>query len=239
MRRFAFSFAALLAACAGRADSGVPRYAIVTTIPESDPMHREIESLAALRWAEILHVASFAAEAGDVQDWLEDRAPDFVAAVVRPAEITPAEVRALTDILRRLDDDPFPDAALGWFVATDAAFLRRQIETHKARDALRADMTDLSDHLRSAGDRSSAWIGRALELKKRMDKNFFDYRFASGGLDNSFGALRETRKAFEPLAVNAAVVDELLIIEAQERVKGAAAQLANEVEKARKLPLPR
>jgi hypothetical protein len=72
-----------------------------------------------------------------------------------------------------------------------------------------------------------------------MDKDFFDYRFASGGLDKSFGALRETRKAFEPLAVNATVVDELLIIEAQERVKGAAAQLVNEVEKARQLPLPR
>ena len=72
-----------------------------------------------------------------------------------------------------------------------------------------------------------------------MEDDFFNYRFASGGLDKSFGALRETRKAFEPLGVNAAVVDELLIIEAQERVKGAAEQLANEVEKARKLPLPR
>jgi hypothetical protein len=125
------------------------------------------------------------------------------------------------------------------YVTDVHAFLRRQIETHKARDALRADVTELSDHLRSAGERSSAWIGRALELKKRLEKDFFDYRFASGGLDKSFGALRETRKAFEPLAINATVVDELLIIEAHERVKAGAAQLANEVEKARQLPLPR
>ena len=125
------------------------------------------------------------------------------------------------------------------YVTDVHAFLRRQIDTHKARDALRADMAEVSSHLRSAGERSSAWIGRALELKKRLEKDFFDYRFASGGLDKSFGALRETRKAFEPLAVNASVVDELLIIEAQERVKAASVQLANEIEKARQLPLPR
>src|SRR5688572_14678119 len=136
MRRcFFIPLAALLAACAGRPDSGVPRYAIVTTIPESDPMHREIESLAALRWAEIFHVAAFAANAPQVQDWLEDRAPDFVAAVVRPAEISELEVRALTDILRALDDDPFPDAALGWFIAADPAFLRRQIQTLRGAEA--------------------------------------------------------------------------------------------------------
>src|SRR5687768_9771198 len=90
-------------ACGPRIDSGVPRYAIVTTIPESDPMHRDIEALAALRWAEIFHASSFAADAEDLEDFLRDKAPDFVAAVVRPAEITPAEVAALNDVLRRLD----------------------------------------------------------------------------------------------------------------------------------------
>jgi hypothetical protein len=46
-------------------------------------------------------------------------------------------------------------------------------------------------------------------------------------------------KAFEPLALNATVVDELLIIEAQERMKTASAQLDKEVEAARRLPMPR
>src|SRR5687768_17997686 len=69
-----------------------PYTTLFPIFPESDPMHREIELLAALRWAEIFHVeGTFAANAGNVQDWLEDRAPDFVAAVVRPAEITPAD----------------------------------------------------------------------------------------------------------------------------------------------------
>jgi hypothetical protein len=118
-------------------------------------------------------------------------------------------------------------------------FLRRQLEAHKSRDAVRVDVNELSDHLRSAGARSSEWIRHALELKQRLEKNYFDYRFAAGGLDKSFGALRETRKAFEPLAVNATVVDELLIIEAQERMKTATAQLDKEVAAARQLPVPR
>src|SRR5688572_29775206 len=136
MRRLLFLLLAAPAACGpGRPDTGVPRYAIVTTIPESDPMHREIESLAALRWAEIFHATSFAADADDLRDWLLDNAPDFVAAVVRPAEITPPEVAALNDVLRRLDDDPFPDAALGWFIASDPAFLHRQIQTIRGAEA--------------------------------------------------------------------------------------------------------
>ena len=125
------------------------------------------------------------------------------------------------------------------YVTDVQAFLRRQIDTHKSRDAVHTAMHELSDHLRAAGDRSQGWIRRALELKQRMDKDYFDYRFAAGGLDKSFSALRETRKAFDPLAVNATVVDELLIIEAQERMKGASAQLDREVEAARKLPMPR
>ena len=125
------------------------------------------------------------------------------------------------------------------YVTDVQAFLRRQIDTHKSRDAVRTAMHDLSDHLRTAGDRSQGWIRRALELKQKMDADYFNYRFAAGGLDKSFGALRETRKAFDPLGVNATVVDELLIVEAQERMKGSSAQLDREVDAARKLPLPR
>jgi len=125
------------------------------------------------------------------------------------------------------------------YVTDVQAFLRRQVDTHKSRDAVRVSMNDLSDHLRSGGIRSTGWIRRALELKQRMERDYFDYRFAAGGLDKSFGALRETRKAFEPLAVNATVVDELLIIEAQERMKGSSAQLDKEIEAARQLPVPR
>lgn len=156
-------------------------------------------------------------------------------------EATFATLQTSVEKVQKLDASLNPPLvrAADAYVTDVHAFVRRQIDTHRARDALRADMAELTDHLRSAGDRSSGWISRALELKKRLEKDFFDYRFASGGLDKSFGALRETRKAFEPLGVNATVVDELLIIEAHERVKGAGTQLTNEVEKARQLPLPR
>jgi hypothetical protein len=41
------------------------------------------------------------------------------------------------------------------------AFLRRQLEAHKSRDAVRVDVNELSDHVRSAGARSTGWINRA------------------------------------------------------------------------------
>lgn len=119
------------------------------------------------------------------------------------------------------------------------AFLRRQLDSHRARDTLLDDISELSAHIRSGGDRSAAWIRRALELKNRMEKSFFDYRFATGGLDKSFVALREARTAFDPLGVRASVVGEALLTEAQQRIQEASATLAKDVEAARKLPVPR
>lgn len=128
MRRSALA-CLLLAACGpARPDPAASRYAVVTTIPDSDPLHREIELLVEFRRAELFHVASFAGNRANLQQWLRDRAPSDVAAVVRPEELA-ASAEALVDVLCRLDDDPFPDASVGWFLAADVDFLRRQIRT--------------------------------------------------------------------------------------------------------------
>jgi len=143
--------------------------------------------------------------------------------------------------IQALDEslDPALVRACEAYLTDVDAFLRRQIDSHKARDALRADIGELAAHIRAAGDRSGDWIKRALELKSRMEKDFFDYRFAAGGLDKSFGALLETRKGFDPLGVRASVVGEPLLGEAQQHMQAATARLAAEVEAARKLPVPR
>jgi hypothetical protein len=87
-------------------------------------------------------------------------------------EATFATLQTSVQRVQKLDASLNPPLvrAADAYVTDVHAFLRRQIDTHKARDALRADITELSDHVRSAGERSSAWIGRALELKKRMEK---------------------------------------------------------------------
>jgi hypothetical protein len=136
MRKLPLLALAALAAC-GPSRSGLsfPRYAVVTTIPESDPLHREIDVLVDHRGAEIFHAKSLVDDRAELEDWLRDFQPDHVAAVVRPEELTPANAARLVDALCRLDDDPFPDAALGWFLAADAAFLRRQIQVLRGAEA--------------------------------------------------------------------------------------------------------
>jgi hypothetical protein len=152
-----------------------------------------------------------------------------------------AEVEKIVRQIQSLDASLNPPLVrAGDAYITDVqAFLRRQIDSHRARDALLMDMGELTAHIRSGGDRSAGWITRALELKQRMEKNFFDYRFATGGLDKSFAALRETRKGFDPLEMRASVVAEALLSEAQQRIQEASAALAKDVEEARKLPVGR
>lgn len=127
----------LLAAACGPSRSGLsfPRYAIITTLREDDPLHREIDVLAEIRGAELFHAASLADDRAALEEWLRDFLPDHVAAVVRPEELTPANAAIVVDALCRLDADPFPDAALGWFLATDAPFLRRQIQVLRGAEA--------------------------------------------------------------------------------------------------------
>ncbi len=134
MRRLPLLLLAL-AACGPTRPYALTRYVIVTTLAETDPLHREVEALAELRLAEILHATSFTDPDSSLAELLKDRAPDYVAAVVRPAELNRVQVDALVAMLCALDDDPFPDAALGWFLASDSAFLRRQLQTLRGAEA--------------------------------------------------------------------------------------------------------
>lgn len=152
-----------------------------------------------------------------------------------------AEVEKGVQRLQSLDASLNPPLlrASDAYITDVQAFLRRQLDTHRARDALRENIGELSAHIRAGGDRSAGWIQRALELKNRMEKSFFDYRFATGGLDKSFVALRETRMGFDPLGLQVAVVSEALLTEAQQQMQEASAALAKDVEAVRKLPVGR
>ena len=119
------------------------------------------------------------------------------------------------------------------------AILRRQLAAHQARDAVRADMAEIAEHLRSDRGRSEDWIRQALALKQRLERNFFDYRFAAGGLEKSFKSLRDSRAGFEPFKLPVVVIEERALAKANEQLLAASARLTPEVENARKLPLPR
>jgi hypothetical protein len=83
------------------------------------------------------------------------------------------------------------------YVTDVQALLRRQLDMAAGRDAVRADIAAINEHLKAAGSRSQEWFNRAVALKQRLDKSFFDYRLAAGGVDKSLRALIASRKELE------------------------------------------
>ncbi len=121
---------------------------------------------------------------------------------------------------------------------TDAhALVRRQLAMHAGREAVRADIGELNNHLRAAGTRSPEWIRQALALKQRLEKNYFDYRLAAGSLAKSLRALDLTCLALRPLVPANLVIEEKLIFAAEKRLQEVNAQFEQQVESARKLPV--
>ncbi len=122
------------------------------------------------------------------------------------------------------------------YVTDVHALLRRQLALHAGRDAVRVDIGEISNHLRTAGTRSPEWIHQALALNQRLERSFFDYRFAAGGLEKSLGALGDTSLRLRTFVPAAVVIEEDLIFAAEKRLLELSTQIGQQVENARKLP---
>jgi uncharacterized membrane protein YccC len=122
------------------------------------------------------------------------------------------------------------------YVTDVHALLRRQLALHAGRDAVRVDIGEINNHLRAAGTRSPEWIGQALALNQRLERSFFDYRFAAGGLEKSLRALDDTSLRLRTFVPAAAVIEEDLIFAAEKRLRELSTQIEQQVENARKLP---
>jgi len=122
------------------------------------------------------------------------------------------------------------------YVTDVHALLRRQLALHAGRDAVRIDIGEINNHLRTAGTRSPDWIGQALALKQRLERSFFDYRFAAGGLEKSLGALNETSTKLRTYVPVTVVVEDDAIFVAKKRLLELSAQIEQQVANARRLP---
>jgi hypothetical protein len=116
------------------------------------------------------------------------------------------------------------------------ALLRRELALHAARDAVHVDIGDINNHLRAAGTRSPEWIGQALALNQRLERSFFDCRFAAGGLEKSLRALDDTSLRLRSVVPAAVVIEQDLIFAAEKRLLELSTQIEHQVENARKLP---
>jgi hypothetical protein len=122
------------------------------------------------------------------------------------------------------------------YVTEVHALLRRQLALHAGRDGVRADIDEIDSHLRTAAMRSPEWIGQALALKQRLEKSFFHYRLAAGGLEKSLHSLDETSLKLRTFVPPAAIIEPDPISSAQRRLLELSTQVGQQVEGARKLP---
>lgn len=140
--------------------------------------------------------------------------------------------------LQRWRDPPLAEAAQR-YLGEVQALLRRRLMLGSGENALRAEIEGLSVHLRGAHRRSSGWISGAIAKKRDMERRFFDYRLAVGGLQKSLDALPVARGQLAPLVGAELLLDARLVATARNRVAQASAGLQREVEVARTLPEPR
>jgi hypothetical protein len=152
-----------------------------------------------------------------------------------------AHFAALEDSVARtqtLDDSVHPELvrAAAAYVTDVHALLRRQRALHSGRDAVRADIEEIDNHLRAAGNRSPEWIRQALALNQRLQRDFFDYRMAAGGLEKSLRDLGETSPRLRTFVPAAAVIEDDLVLAAGKRLGELSTQVERQVENATRLP---
>ena len=110
------------------------------------------------------------------------------------------------------------------YVTDVHALLRRELALHAGRDAVRVGIGQIDNHLRAVGTR------------KGLEKTFFDYRFAAGGLEKSLHSLVYTSLELRVFMPAAAVIEEDPILAAEKRLLQLSTQIEQEVGNARRLP---
>jgi hypothetical protein len=116
------------------------------------------------------------------------------------------------------------------YITDVQALLRRLLDMAAGREAVRADVAAINEHLKGAGGRSPEWFNRAVALKQRLDKSFFDYRLAAGGVDKSLRSLMDSRKALEAQVPADLVIELKELHAARDSLLGANAQVEQQFE---------
>ena len=99
------------------------------------------------------------------------------------------DIEARLAALRALDAAPDPARveAAAEALGDAAAIVRRQAEAIRAGLAFTRSREALRAHMRGARSRSRTWVSEAIELKHKMDRAYFDYKYALDGLAARLG----------------------------------------------------
>ncbi len=158
----------LVASCGPvRSPEIVPRYAVLTNLPPQSPMHRSARWLAEHRLGTIVQFSNMDRDAPAVLRKLRELSPSFVAVVVRPEDLDANLQLAIFELSCRVDPDPFPDFAWGYFVARDTAYLDRQMKAVQVADVKMDKRLLRFTRVEAGADASSASVAD-LEWASRL-----------------------------------------------------------------------
>jgi hypothetical protein len=135
-------------------------------------------------------------------------------------------------------DPQFADAA-GHYIHGAREIVRRRGDAERLAREAAMSRRALSMHMAAASRRDSYWIRVASDLKKRVERDHFDLDVSLKALSHLLYTLPETQKQLEPHVDAALLLEEAERLKARERAELSAKRAADELEKVRRLAMPR
>lgn len=144
------------------------------------------------------------------------------------------------EALRRVNAAGKPELmdALDDFLLTGREILVRQAAIHRFRRQFFASAQALRDHMR-ADNRTGAWVREAVQHKERVEKDYRDYQNAAEAFDKLLASFPASQTRLASRVGAAPLVDDKLVAEARSRSTAAFKQATDEVERIRRIAVPR
>jgi hypothetical protein len=117
--------------------------------------------------------------------------------------------------------------------------VRRRVDAERLAREAAMSRRALAMHMAAASGRDSYWIRVATDLKKRVERDHFDLDLSLKVLSELLFTLPEAQKRLAPHVDASLLLEEAVRREARERAQESAKRAAAELEKVRRLALPR
>ena len=194
--------------------------------------------------------------AGGTGYWLyvEKQKKDQRAAVTALLGDTTTQLRAAlkgapgADLYSRLDgnlkaakaphDRALAEAA-GLYIQGAREIVRHRADAERLTREAAKSRRALAMHMAAASGRDSYWIRVASDLKKRVERDHFELGVSLKAIGELLYTWPETHRQLAPLVDASLLLEERERLEARTRTQEAARTAADELEKARRLALPR
>ena len=130
-------------------------------------------------------------------------------------------------------------AAAGEYIHGAREIVKRRVDAERLeRDAAKSRRA-LAMHMAAASGRDTYWIRVATDLKKRVERDHFELDVSLKALSELLFTFPESQKRLEPRVGAALLLESKEMLAARERAQEAAKRAADELEKTRRLALPR